>query len=140
MGRVVALDLGEKSLGICITDEMQIIPIPVENYIFERYNLEEAKQRVEKLLQEYKDIELILLGYPLRTDGQKSDATRLSEDFMELLKDLGVEVRFIDETNSTKRALEMLEQGTKKSRNNAKELKDVAAAYIILKDYLETKV
>ena len=61
MGRVAALDLGEKSLGICVSDEMQIIPIPVENYIFERFNLEMAFQRVVDLLEKYKDIDLILM-------------------------------------------------------------------------------
>ena len=135
MGRIVALDLGEKSLGICITDEMQIIPIPVENYMFERFNLDQAKQRVVDLIDEYKDIELILLGYPLRTDGQKSDATRLSEEFMDKLSDIGVKVKHVDETNSTKDGIEML-SATIKNKDKIKSLKDVAAAYIILKDYL----
>ncbi len=135
MGRVVALDLGEKSLGICISDEMQIIPIPVENYIFERFNLDQAKQRVMNLINEYKDIELILLGYPIRTDGLKSDATRLAEDFKDKLSDIGVQVRFVDETNTTQDGVEMLSQ-TIKDKEKIKSLKDVAAAYIILKDYL----
>ena len=135
MGRVVALDLGEKSLGICISDEMQIIPIPVENYIFERFNLEQAKERVLKLIEEYKNIDLILLGYPLRTDGQKSDATRLSEEFKDILSDIGVPVRHVDETNSTQDGIEML-SATIKDKDKIKSLKDVAAAYIILKDYL----
>jgi putative Holliday junction resolvase len=135
MGRVAALDLGEKSLGICISDEMQIIPIPEENYIFERYNLEQAKQRVIDLIEKYPDTELILLGYPLRTDGLKSDATRLAEEFKEMLSDIGVPVRFMDETNSTQDGIEMLSQ-TIKNKDKIKSLKDVAAAYIILKDYL----
>ena len=136
MGRIASLDLGEKSLGICVTDEMQIIPIPVENYTFERFNLDQAKQRVVDLIDEYKDIELILLGYPLRTDGQKSDATRLSEEFMDKLSDIGVKVIHVDETNSTKDGIEML-SATIKNKEKIKSLKDVAAAYIILKDYLD---
>ena len=135
MGRIAALDLGEKSLGICITDEMQIIPIPIENYIFERNNLDQAKRRVLDLIDEYKDIELILLGYPLRTDGLKSAATLLSEEFMDKLSDIGVKVIHVDETNSTKEGIEMLSQ-TIKNKDKIKELKDVAAAYIILRDYL----
>ena len=136
MGRIAALDLGEISLGICVSDEMQIIPIPVENYMFERFNLDQAKQRVVDLIDEYKDIELILLGYPLRTDGQKSDATRLSEEFKEKLSDIGVKVIHVDETNSTKEGIEMLSE-TIKNKDKIKSLKDVAAAYIILKDYLD---
>ena len=139
MGRVAALDLGELSLGICVSDEMQIIPIPVENYIFERFNLDMAFQRVVDLLEQYKDIELILLGYPLRTDGDKSAATLLVEDFNELLSNLSVKIRLVDETNSTKNGIEML-QNTIKDKEKIKELKDVAAAYIILKDYLETRI
>ena len=113
MGRVADLDLGEKSLGICVSDEMQIIPIPVENYIFERFNLDMAFQRVVDLLEKYKDIELILLGYPLRTDGDKSAATLLVEDFNELLSKLSVKIRLVDETNSTKHGIEMLQNTIK---------------------------
>jgi putative Holliday junction resolvase len=138
MGRILALDLGEKSLGICVSDEMQIIPIPIENYIFERNNLKQAEEKVIELVYKY-DLEMILLGYPLRTDGKKSDATLLSEKFYRMLKDkINICVRFVNEAYSTQEAIEMLSQ-TIKDKNKIKSLKDVASAYIILTDYLNTK-
>lgn len=135
MSRIVALDLGEISMGVAISDEMKIIPTPLENYMFERDNFEQAKERLEKIIRDF-DVELILLGYPKRTDGQKSDMTIKVENFYEEIKDLGPRVKLLDETYSTKDGIEMLST-TIKDKEKIKALKDVAAAFILLKSYLE---
>ena len=138
MGKVLALDLGEKSLGIAISDPMQIIPIPLENFIFERFKLEQAKNKLKEVLEK-EEVDLILLGYPLRTDGKKSASTLLVEKFYQSIKDLNVKIKLVDESYTTQDAKMMLSQ-TIKDKKKIQSLKDVAAAYIILKIYLETKV
>lgn len=138
MGRIIALDLGEISLGMAISDSMQIIPTPVDNFMFKRRNLDEAKEILSEQIKKYGDVELILLGYPLRTDGDKSEMTLFVEMFKDMIQDIGPNVKLVDETNSTKYGIEMLSQ-TIKDKEKIKSMKDVAAAFILLKDYLDMR-
>ena len=134
--RILSLDLGVKSLGSCVSDELNIIAIPIENYLFERGNFEIAKNRVLELVEKY-NVTKILLGHPLRTDGKKSEATYMSEEFYILLKKSleNVEVSLFDERFSTQRGVELLEKKYK-DPEKIREMKDMAAAYVMLIDYL----
>ncbi len=133
--RILSLDLGLASLGICVSDPSNIIAIPVENFRFEREDWDSALNKVLTLIEEY-NIGKILLGHPLRTDGTKSDTTLMAENFFDLLKSkTDVKVKLFDERYSTKRGIELL----KNKYNNPEELakhKDMAAAYVMLVDYL----
>ncbi len=134
--RILSLDLGVRSLGICVSDASNIIAIPVENYIFEREDWDAALLKVKEMVEKY-NIGTVLLGHPLRTDGQKSEMTLVAEHFFELLKEnLGeVKVKLFDERYSTKRGIELLENKYK-DKQKVMELKDMAAAYVMLIDYL----
>ena len=133
--RILSLDLGIKSLGVCVTDPSNTIVIPIENFMFERNDFKTASNHVLELVNKYK-VGIVLLGYPLRTDGQKSDATYMSELFFEILqKKLNVTIKLFDESFSTKRGMELLKNKYKDPKK-IKENKDMAAAYIMLNDYL----
>ncbi len=133
--RILSLDLGVKSLGVCVSDPSNIIAIPLENYMFEREDWEAAANRVVELVNEY-NVGVVLLGHPLRTDGAKSEMTLIAEEFFELLKSkLEIKVRLFDERFSTKRGIELLENKYN-DPEKVKELKDMAAAYVMLVDYL----
>ncbi len=134
--RILSLDLGIKSLGICVSDPSNIIAIPLENFMFERGNFIIAKNKVESLVKEF-NIKIILLGHPLRTDGMKSEATEMSEHFYKILKEnlVGVNIRLYDERFSTQRGIELL-KNKYKDPATIRELKDMAAAYTMLIDFL----
>lgn len=133
--RIISLDLGVKSLGVCVTDPSNIIAIPLENFMFEREDWEVAANRVVEIVNEY-NVGTVLLGHPLRTDGLKSEMTIMSEEFFEILKDkLDIKVKLFDERFSTQRGVELL-RNKYKDENKVKELKDMAAAYVMLVDYL----
>ncbi len=135
--RILSLDLGIQSCGICVSDETNTIPIPLENFLFPREDYLQLLIKLETIIKQYK-ISLILLGYPLRTDGKKSESTIRVEKFNELLInhiDSKIKVKYFNESFSTKRGIKMLQTSIKDPKK-IKELKDVAAAYIILKDYL----
>ncbi len=143
--RIISLDLGEKSLGICISDELGIIPIPVENYIFERNNFKVASKHIIELLVKYKNVNTVLLGFPLRTDGKKSDATRNVELFNKILDEMLIKNNFFDvkikkqdERYTTQRGLELL-ANKHKSKEEMKKYKDLASSYVMLFDYLNSK-
>ncbi len=135
--RILSLDLGIQSCGICISDETNTIPIPLENFLFTREDYLQLLTKLQLIINEYQ-ITLILLGYPLRTDGDKSESTYRVENFYKLLNDNvdhKIKIKYFNEDFSTKRGIEMLKISIKDPQK-IKKLKDVAAAYIILQDYL----
>ncbi|BDU67626.1 MAG: putative pre-16S rRNA nuclease [Candidatus Tyloplasma litorale] len=135
--RILSLDLGSKSLGISISDESNIIAIPLENFTFEKNNYQSALKKILDLTKTYK-IYKILLGYPLRTDGKKSEMTFAVEKFNEALKkilDDEIIIKLFDERFSTKRGIELLKMNNK-YKKNINEYKDMAASYVMLVDYL----
>ena len=135
--RIVALDLGEKSLGICISDSNQVIAIPQENYIFERFNFKEAVDRMNLYFDKYNDINLILIGYPLKTNGETVIVSEYVDEFIKLFKlqFSDIKIKKIDERFSTQRGIELLKKRYK-DYDKIRELKDLAAAYVMLQDYL----
>ncbi len=137
--RIISLDLGIKSMGICISDESQIIAIPVENYVFDSGDIEKPVKRIKELIEQYKNVEEIIIGFPRKEDGSKATISDFIEEFKERLsKETDIKIKYIDERYSTQRGIELLEKKYK-DKDKIKEMKDVAAAYVMLTDYLSTK-
>ncbi len=134
--RILSLDLGTKSLGVCISDPSNIIAIPMENYMFDHYDWDAALKRVVEIVNE-NNVTTVLLGHPLRTDGKKSDMTVYSEEFFVMLKDAlaDVEIKLFDERFSTQRGIELL-KNKYNDMDKVNEYKDMAAAYVMLVDYM----
>lgn len=135
--RYLSLDLGVKSLGICVSDKENMIAVPLENYLIDREDWESALNRVIELVEEY-SITTIVLGYPLNTRGQKVEMTHNVENFKKLIesKNSKVEVKLQDERFTTQRGVELLES---KYGDKVEEYKDMAAAYVMLQDYIMYK-
>lgn len=135
--RIISLDLGSKSLGVCLSDKTGIIATPLENFMFESGDYDTAANRILEIVDEY-EVELVLLGHPLRQDGTKSDMTLVAEDFFEKLKRTisKAEIKLIDERYSTQRGVELLKQKYGNDEQKLKNNKDMAAAYVMLYDYL----
>ncbi|SJZ51354.1 Holliday junction resolvase RuvX [Mycoplasmopsis verecunda] len=136
--RKLGLDLGIKSCGFAITDESEIIATALENYLFEENNFDSALDRVKYYLEQYKGkIDGIVLGYPLKISGDKSERTYMVENFKTKLEnELNLPVLLVNEQYSTKRANEaMMQAGL--TQQKRKTHKDKLAALIILQDYLD---
>ncbi len=129
--KILALDLGSKTLGISISDSLKIIAIPKENYFFDEFDIEAPFNKVKEYLENEK-IELILLGYPLKTTGEKATITSFIDEFNIKLKKIAT-IKLVDERFSTKRSLELL---PKQKQEEFKGKKDLLASWILLNDYL----
>jgi putative pre-16S rRNA nuclease len=133
--RVLAIDYGEKRIGIAITDPLQMFSIPLTTF----KNDSNFWSEFEKLLNKY-NIVLIVLGYPLKEDGSKSKITLIVEKFVKELKNkFKIDVELVDERYSSTIAWEHIIEAvpSKKKRRN-KSLIDMNAAAVILDDYLKT--
>lgn len=139
MKRILGLDLGTKTLGIAMTDELGIAPHGYETFRFEEFNYKKAREHVVEICQKY-DIEEVALGIPYYASGDISpraqSCLRFKDDLLKLNPNLKIEM--IDESYSTIEADEMLKE-TNLSYYKRKEIIDEMAAVVILKRYLAKK-
>ncbi|ADE19695.1 Holliday junction resolvase RuvX [Mycoplasma crocodyli] len=133
--RKLALDLGSRTCGFAISDELEVIAIGLDNFRFFEDDYEAVKNEVLRYMKEYK-IDGIILGYPKKNDGSKSDSTYRVENFKDLLsKFIDIPIIYVDEQYSTKNAEKIL-IALGLTRQKRKNFKDKLAAQLILEDYL----
>ena len=132
--RILAVDYGAKRVGIAITDPLRMFAYP----LITLENDTKFWEKFDKLFSEY-EIEVIVLGYPLKEDGSKSSSTLLVDNFKkELLSRKSIEIVLVDERYSSSLAKKrILESVSSKKKRRNKSLIDMNAASIILQDYLE---
>lgn len=139
IGKVLGLDLGEKSLGIALSDLMGIIASGAENFRFESLDFDKALERVKFYVQK-ENIKEIALGYPLNMNGSESEHSRMCLSFKEMIEKAlpYVKVIMVDERWTTKQANRRLLEADL-SRGKRKQVIDKMAAVVILETYLNTR-
>lgn len=133
--RILALDWGTVRVGGAISDEMEKIAFPLENY-FESQN---ALAEIKKLVEE-KEVEKILIGIPKSLAGENTASTEAVENFIEKLKsELKIEIVRMDERLSSKGASKTL-QSYGVNTQQQREMVDNVAAQQMLQAYLDTNI
>ncbi|MBE7086743.1 MAG: Holliday junction resolvase RuvX [Clostridiales bacterium] len=134
--RFLCLDIGDKRIGIAVSDPFNTYALPVETYT--RKNLKTDLQKIATLVKD-KSITALVCGLPVNFDGTPSIQTQKANYFIERLKEsLGVQVFTVDERCTTCEAEEVLiSQG--KTRQERKLYVDSLAATSILEGFLNDK-
>ncbi len=134
--RFLCLDIGNKRIGIAVSDPFNSYSLPVETY--NRKNLKTDLEKIESLVKE-KGATALVCGLPVNFDGTPSIQTERARFFIDRLKEkLGVEIFEVDERCTTCEAEDVLiEQG--KSREERKKFVDSLAAASILQGFLNDK-
>lgn len=133
-GRILAVDPGEKRLGIAISDPTQTIASSL--CVIEHQNRNKNALAIYTLAQEHKAV-LILIGQPLDWDGTLNPQSRKSIRLAEEIQTLGqIPVNLWDEFGSTKKAQDSRRQMNVSRKNRSGHLDQVAAA-VILQTYLD---
>ncbi len=131
--RVLALDVGNKRIGVAYSDPFGISanPLPVIQ------NDEKVFEKIKELVKEY-DIGTIVIGLPLTLKGEEGEQAQKTKEFAEKLKQEipDIPIKFVDERFTTTLAERQLRETTKKSKRKQK-LDSVSAVYI-LKTYLDS--
>jgi putative Holliday junction resolvase len=132
-GRVLALDLGSKRVGLAVSDELRL---SVRTLPFlPRTPWKRLLRSVAELCESF-DVRLLVVGLPLRLDGSEGEAaaeTRRVARNLEL--SLRLPVRLQDERLTSRDAEDSLRRGGFEGAR-VKERVDGEAASIILKDFL----
>ena len=132
----MCLDIGDKRIGVAVSDPFNSYALPVETY--HRKNLKTDLEKICFYVKE-KGATALVCGLPVNFDGTPSIQTEKAMFFIEKLKSLlQVEVFTVDERCSTCEAEErLIEQG--KSRLERKQFVDSLAAATILQGFLNDK-
>ncbi|MHB1418134.1 MAG: Holliday junction resolvase RuvX [Bacillota bacterium] len=132
--RILALDIGDKRIGVAISDPFGWTAQPLETII--RKNLSLDIQRIQDLARKYEVTEL-LLGLPKNMNGTLGpQAIKVQELAKVLGRDLALPVAFWDERLSTVAAQRVLLEADT-SRSKRKLVIDKMAAVLILQGYLD---
>lgn len=134
--RILGLDLGSKTCGVAVSDELGLTAQGVEVIRRKEENkYRRTLARIDELIAEY-NIGKIVLGYPKNMDDTISKRCEISGEFAKKLKKrTGLPVILWDERLTTVAAHEvMLEAGM--SREDREKVVDKVAATFILEDYL----
>ena len=134
-GRVLALDLGKRRIGLALSDELGITAQGLQT--LERSNIREDLAKLAELISE-KNVTLILMGNPLHMSGDESRQTQYTREFAERLKAAtGLPIEFRDERLTTVEAERVLRQSGISIQKRAKAV-DRLAAVILLESYLDS--
>ncbi len=135
--RVLALDLGTKTLGLAISDKTNTLSSPLKVIKYSEGDFNYLLSELKKIIDEY-NITLLVLGLPKNMDNSLGFASQRSLNFKELLdSNLDIKTVLVDERLSTVEAENILIQSDVK-RKKRKEVIDAAAAMIILDTYLRS--
>lgn len=139
--RKLGLDVGDKTIGVAVSDDLGIIAQGVTT--IERVGIRKDTGKVLDYIKEY-NCDTVVIGLPLKLDGTDSPQTAKVRDFRQKLENKlkgggmnQVKVEFYDERLTTVMAERVLIEADL-SRNKRKEIIDRQAAIIILQSYLDS--
>lgn len=136
MSRILAIDYGQKRVGLAVTDTLQITSNGLDTV---------SSGEIFAYLKAYcekEDVVCFLVGWPLDLRGQPSESMRFVEPFVKALgrKYPHIPIEKVDERFTSKMAEQaMLMGGLKKKARQNKGMIDKISAVIILQSYLDAR-
>ena len=134
-GRILALDLGKRRIGLAVSDELGITAQGLET--LQRTNIREDLATLAKLAAN-RNVSLILMGHPLHMSGDESRQAYYTRDFARRLEEVtGLPTKFWDERWTSVQAERVLKQSGISIEKRARAV-DRLAAVILLESYLDS--
>lgn len=132
-GRLLAIDLGAKRVGVAVSDELRITVKPLAG--IERRSWKDLLRRIAELIAAHEARGLVI-GLPLRLDGAEGsaakDARAVADKFRRSLK---IPIYLQDERLTTFAAASDLRSAARAEHEIEAEI-DSAAAGLILRDFI----
>lgn len=138
--RKLGLDVGDKTIGVAVSDELDITAQGVTT--IDRVGIRKDAGKVMDYVREY-DCDTVVMGLPINLDGSDSVQTEKVREFRTMLENkmrssgmADVKVEWQDERFTTVIAERVLMEANMK-RKSRKEVVDKQAAVIILQSYMD---
>lgn len=138
-GRILALDIGDKRIGLAISDALGITAQPL--FTVHRRNLRADLKSIRSFVRKH-EVATLVVGNPLHADGSPSPQSAKTLAFAEALfaEHPELEHVLLDERLTTREAHELLDAGGRRNqaadRIRRKELIDQVAATLLLESFL----
>lgn len=134
--RIGGLDVGDKTIGVALSDELGWMASGLE--VIRRRALEADMARLGEIARQY-EVELWVVGMPRNMNGTYGPRADLTRQFIEALRDrLGLPVETWDERLTTVAAERVLLEADV-SRAKRRKVIDKMAAAVILQGYLDSR-
>ncbi|MGH1057239.1 Holliday junction resolvase RuvX [Bacillus paranthracis] len=136
--RILGLDVGTKTVGVAISDEMGWTAQGLETIKINEERGHFGFDRISELVKQY-DVDKIVVGLPKNMNGTIGPRGEACQQFAENLRELlQLDVVMSDERLSTM-AAERLLISADVSRKKRKQVIDKMAAVVILQGFLDSK-
>lgn len=131
--RIVALDVGDRRIGIAVSDPLGLTAQPIETYT--RIGYGPDARHIAEIARTY-ETERILCGLPRNMDGTQGFQAEKVREFAAKLEELGLLVEYYDERMTTMLAESALLEANMRREDRKKKV-DMVAAVVILQSYLD---
>lgn len=134
MGRILAIDYGEKRVGLAVTDYMQVIATKLTTV---------PSLDIFGFLKDYftrEEVDMIVVGNPKQLDNTPSQSAKAVMTFANNLAKTfpEMDIYMIDERYTSKIASQTIaKSGLKKKKRQEKGLIDEVSAVLILQDFMQ---
>ncbi|MBR1922762.1 MAG: Holliday junction resolvase RuvX [Paludibacteraceae bacterium] len=135
MGRILAIDYGQKRTGLAVTDPLRLTANPL---------LTVPTHELLTWLTDYlrqNNVDQVIIGHPTQLNGQESQSMQYIRPFMTVFRQHFPDIPLIpydERFTSTLAHQAMILGGMKKKQRQDKAVVDRLAACILLEDYLQT--
>jgi len=132
--RYLALDPGDRRMGVAVSDTTGILARPLE--VFARRSREQDQQHIRTLIAEHK-VGCLIIGLPLNMNGSEGQQAAWVRSYAAALQ-TAIEIPIVlwDERLTTHEAIEIAHA---QGRSAAKDWVDAVAAAVILQSYLDAQ-
>ena len=132
----MGLDLGEKTLGVALSDALGMMAMPKETFTFKTAHYKHALEFVLNYIEK-EQISTVVLGLPKNMDNSEGPRAQISRNFKAKLEaETTTPIVLWDERLTTKVAQDVLIAGGVR-REKRKSHVDTMAATLILQNYLD---
>ena len=128
MSRVLGLDVGDKRIGVALSDEGRLIASPL--CVIQSVGWGPDSREILRLMREH-SADLIVCGLPRNMDGTIGFQAEKVQRFMQVITGQGVPVEWMDERLTTVSATRVLIEGGVRREDRRKSVDKVAAAVIL---------
>lgn len=133
-GRILALDVGKKRIGLAISDGLGITAQGLPT--LQRSRIRDDLHHLRELCRK-QEVKLLLIGQPLHMSGDESRQGQYTKEFADRLSEhTGLPVKFLDERLTTVQAERVLRESGISIEKRAKAV-DKLAAVLLLQSFLD---
>ncbi len=133
MGRVMAIDYGDRRIGIAVSDALRMLC--GEAFTMTEHDMHRAAARIAEEVKT-RGVDTLVLGLPKNMNGTEGPRAELSREFAKLLEaETGLTPVLWDERRSSVEAHAILHANGKKMKDHRKNV-DAVAASLMLEGYL----